>query len=286
MSGWLGVFDSGVGGLTVAREVVAALPAEDLAYLGDTARVPYGTRSQETVRRYAAGIVRVLAGLGLKALVGACNTASAVALDALRASCSVPVLGVVAPGAARAAERTRTGYVAVLATATTVASSAYSRAIRERDPAIRVTAVPCPLLVPLAEEGWVTGDVPEAVARRYLSPLAGSDVDTLVLGCTHYPLLRPVLHAVATEVLGRPPDIVDSATAVAAALAARLESDGLRSPDGPPGRRRFLVTDALESFSALAPRFLGGPVEDVRLVDVSPAPPAAPPPPPASAPGA
>jgi len=273
MSGWLGVFDSGVGGLTVAREVVAALPAEDLAYLGDTARVPYGTRSPETVRRYAAGNVRVLARLGSKALVVACNTASAVALETLQASFPGPVLGVVAPGAARAAALTRSGHVAVLATATTVASGAYTRALQDGDPGLVVTAVPCPLFVPLAEEGWVEGEVPEAVARRYLAPLAGTDVDTVVLGCTHYPLLRPVVEAVAAEVLGRTPEVVDSASAVAEALATRLAEAGLRRPVGAAGRRRFLVTDALESFSALAPRFLGEPVEDVRLVDVSPAAP-------------
>ena len=268
MTGWVGVFDSGVGGLTVAREVVAALPAEDLAYLGDTARVPYGTRSPETVRRYAARNVRVLERLGLKALVVACNTASAVALDDLRASFHGPVLGVVEPGAERAAAATHTGHIGVLATATTVSSGAYSNALRTLEPSLRVRALACPLFVPLAEEGWVDGEVPEAVAHRYLAPLAGTDVDTIVLGCTHYPLLRPVIERVAQQVAGRPLAVIDSAGAVAKALATRLRAgDGLRQDDG-KGRRRFLVTDSLDGFARLAPSFFGAEAADVRLVDV------------------
>ena len=269
MSGgdWLGIFDSGVGGLTVARAVAEALPDADIAYLGDTARVPYGTRSPDTVRRYARGCAQTLADLGVRALVVACNTASAVALDDLQDRFEAPVLGVVRPGARQAAATTRSGHVAVLATATTTSSGAYRAALAAAAPEVRVTSLACPLLVPLAEEGWTEGEVPAAVARRYLAPLRGTDVDTLVLGCTHYPLLTDVLRHVAGELLGRPVEIVDSAHAVADELSARLgEGAGAGA-----GRRRFHVTDALDGFAQVAPRFFGGPVEDLLLVDVTPA---------------
>ncbi len=263
---WLGIFDSGVGGLTVARAVASALPNADIAYLGDTARVPYGTRSPDTVKRYARGCARVLTGLGLRALVVACNTASAVALQDLEQAFEGPVIGVVGPGAHAAGLATRTGHVAVLATHTTTASGAYPQALRAAAPHVRVTSLACPLLVPLAEEGWIDGPVPAAVAQRYLAPLQGTDVDTLVLGCTHYPLLSDVLRSVGEEIVGRPLTIVDSAQAVATELIRRL---------GPPphpgsGRRRFHVTDALESFATVAPRFFGAPVEDLHWVDVAP----------------
>jgi glutamate racemase len=270
--GWLGIFDSGVGGLTVARAIATALPHADIAYLGDTARVPYGTRSPETVRRYAKGCARVLSELGLRALVIACNTASAVARADLAQEFDGPVLGVIKPGARQGAAATRTGHLAVLATATTTASGAYPLALEEAAPGVRVTSLSCPLLVPLAEEGWVDGAVPTAVARRYLAPLEGTDVDTLVLGCTHYPLLKGVLRQVGEEVLGHPLTIVDSAEAVAHELVARLDAPqaGEAASELGSGRRMFQVTDSLESFAEVAPRFFGGPVQDVRLVDVVP----------------
>lgn len=267
---WLGVFDSGVGGLTVAQEIVRVLPAADMVYLGDTARVPYGSRSPDTVRRYARGCARALSELGLRALVVACNTASAVALDALAGEFDGPVLGVVRPGAARAVAATRTGHVAVLATRTTTASGAYVRALKEaasggtRD--IRATALSCPLFVPLAEEGWIDGDVPAAAARRYLAPLAGTDVDTLVLGCTHYPLLAGVIRAAAEDLTGRPLTVIDSAAAVASALASQVGG----AVEG-QGRRRFLVTDDPASFAAVAPRFFGAETADLHHIDVVPA---------------
>lgn len=274
--GWLGIFDSGVGGLTVARAVAQALPDADIAYLGDTARVPYGTRSPQTVRRYARGCAQVLAELGLRALVVACNTASAVALDDLQAAFDIPVLGVVGPGAREAARATGSGHVAVLATATTSASGAYPSALSAAAPGVRVTSLSCPLLVPLAEEGWTSGEVPDAVARRYLSPLAGTDVDTLVLGCTHYPLLADVLRRVGEEIVGAPLNVVDSAHAVAQELAELLGAGhGTAAAVLGAGRRRFHVTDALEGFSQVAPRFFGAPVTDLHLVDVTPAAPPA-----------
>ena len=261
---WLGIFDSGVGGLTVARAVATALPDADIAYLGDTARVPYGSRSPQTVRRYARGCAQMLSELGLQALVVACNTASAVALTDLEQDFAGPVLGVVGPGARQAAAATRTGHIAVLATATTTESGAYPTAVGRLDSAVRVTSLACPLLVPLAEEGWTSGEVPVSVARRYLEPLRGTDVDTLVLGCTHYPLLSDVLRAVGEEMVGRALTLVDSAAAVADELTHRLGPDRRTGQ----GLRRFHVTDALGSFAQVAPRFFGGPVEDLHLVDI------------------
>jgi glutamate racemase len=248
--------------------VARSLPHEDIAYLGDTARVPYGTRSPETVRAYAKSNARFLADLGLKALVVACNTASAVALDELAETIAGPVLGVVEPGARAAVEATRTGSIAVLATATTIESGAYSRAMAALDPAVRVTSLACPLFVPLAEEGWTEGDVPKAVAERYLADLAGTGVDTIVLGCTHYPLLAPVIRTAAEGVLDLSPVLVDSAAAVAASLVGQLPSPPERAAGSRGGRRAFYVTDGLPSFRRVAPRFFGQAISDVTLVDV------------------
>jgi glutamate racemase len=184
----IGIFDSGLGGLTVARAVRGTFPAENLVYLGDTARVPYGTRSAGTVVKYAIGCAERLLSFDIKLLVVACNTASGVALGELQARLDIPVVGVIQPGARAGVKATRSGRIGILATAGTVASGAYERAIHSENDAMNVFALPAPLFVPLAEEGWVTGELPELAARRYLQPLADADVDTIVLGCTHYPL--------------------------------------------------------------------------------------------------
>jgi glutamate racemase len=256
----IGIFDSGVGGLTVARAVLDALPAHDVVYLGDTARVPYGTRSAETVIQYSLRNVRVLAERRIDVLVVACNTASAVAIPALRAALTVPVLGVVEPGAQVAARASRTGRIGVIGTSGTVASGAYQAAIRAARPDADVIARACPLFVPLAEEGWTDpgDDVVHGVVHRYLAPVAEASVDTLVLGCTHYPLLKA---AIARELPGV--RLVDSAEAIAADLRTRL-GDGA----GPDGERRFLVTDTPDKFLAVAGRFLGRPVSSAEHVDV------------------
>jgi glutamate racemase len=256
----IGIFDSGVGGLTVARAVLDALPAHDVVYLGDTARVPYGTRSAETVIQYSLRNARVLAERRIDVLVIACNTASAVAIPALRAALTVPVLGVVEPGAQVAARASRTGRIGVIGTAGTVASCAYPAAIHAARPDADVIARACPLFVPLAEEGWTDpdDDVVHGVVHRYLAPVVEAAVDTLVLGCTHYPLLKA---AIARELPGV--RLVDSAEAIAADLRARL-GDGA----GPEGERRFLVTDTPEKFLAVAGWFLGRPVSSAEHVDV------------------
>ena len=203
----IGVFDSGVGGLTVVRQILERLPGESIVYLGDTARVPYGTKSPRTVIRYALNCARILMEQNVKLLVVACNTASSCALDALREKYDVPVVGVIEPGARAAAARSPQGHIGVIGTAATIASGAYPRAIAALLPAARVACQACPLLVPLAEEGWTEGDVPRAAACRYLGPLLEEGMDTIVLGCTHYPLLKPVI----AEVAGEPVTLVDSA---------------------------------------------------------------------------
>ncbi len=255
----LGLFDSGVGGLTVQRASLDALPGAATLYLGDTARVPYGTKSAETVTQYSLRNARFLARHGIDVLVVACNTASAVALPALRAELAVPVLGVVEPGARVAVRASRTGRIGVIGTPGTIASGAYQEAIRRARPDAEVTSRACPLFVPLAEEGWTdpADEVVRGVARRYLAPLRDAGVDTVVLGCTHYPLLAG---AIAAELPGV--TLVDSASAVAAEVRERF--------GGPGGdvEHRFFVTDAPERFLAVAGRFLGRPVTAADHVDV------------------
>jgi glutamate racemase len=256
----IGIFDSGVGGLTVQRALLEALPGADTVYLGDTARVPYGTKSAATVTQYSLRNARVLEACGIDLLVVACNTASAVALPALRAALPVPVLGVVEPGARAAARASSGGRIGVIGTAGTIGSGAYQEALRALRPDAVVVARPCPLLVPLAEEGWTdpADELVRGVVRRYLAPLAAERIDTLVLGCTHYPLLRA---AIAAELPGV--RLVDSAETVAAEVKALL-------PDasGRVATHRFLVTDTPEKFLAVASRFLGRPVEAAEHVDV------------------
>ncbi|WP_242394521.1 glutamate racemase [Anaeromyxobacter oryzisoli] len=256
----IGIFDSGVGGLTVHRAILDALPSADTLYLGDTARVPYGNKSAETVTQYALRNARVLARRGIDFLVVACNTASAVALPALRDELSVPVLGVVEPGARVAVRASRTGRIGVIGTQGTVSSGAYQAAIRRAREGAEVVAHACPLFVPLAEEGWTDpeDEVVRGVVHRYLAPVRDEGVDTLVLGCTHYPLLKS---AIAREVPGVV--LVDSAEAIAAEVRARLGED-----PGHAGRAEFLVTDLPEKFLAVASRFLGRAVTAAEHVDV------------------
>ena len=256
----IGIFDSGVGGLTVQRAILYALPGADTVYLGDTARVPYGTKSAETVTQYSLRNAAFLARHEIDLLVVACNTASAVALPALGAALRVPVLGVVEPGARAAARASRSGRIGVIGTQGTVASGAYQRAIAAARPGAEVIARACPLFVPLAEEGWTDprDEVVRGIVRRYLAPLREAAVDTLVLGCTHYPLLRD---AIAAELPGVA--LVDSAEAIAAEVRGRLPDDPRRA-----AAHRFYVTDAPEKFLAVAGRFLGRPVEAAEHVDV------------------
>lgn len=264
----IGVFDSGVGGLTVVRSLAKRLPKEEIVYLGDTARVPYGSKSAATVARYSRNAARFLVGEGVKMIVVACNTASAFALDSLRAELALPVLGAIEPGARAAVAATRTGRVGVIGTLGTVRSGSYTHAIAAVDARVQVTAHACPLLVPLAEEGWLDDDIAAAVARRYLSALAAEapELDVLVLGCTHYPLLRPLLTRVAREVFGREVTLVDSAHAMAEVARVELARLGLLHGEGDGGLRCYVTDDA--RIDEVGHRFLGRHLGEIIRVDL------------------
>lgn len=264
----LGVFDSGLGGLTVVRALRERLPNESVVYLGDTARVPYGTRSPETVVRYALGCARVLTERGVKAIVVACNTVSAVAIDMLRVELDIPVLGVIVPGARAAVAASRGQAVGVLATTGTIASGAYPRAVAALSTRTEVLGQAAPLMVSLAEEGWVEGEVPRLVARRYLEPLIAAGARTIVLGCTHFPLLQATITAEAAALAGGAIPIVDSASACADEVAAFLAERGLASTSGATGALDLLVTDLPKSFATVAARFLGREVGHVAAIDL------------------
>jgi glutamate racemase len=256
----IGIFDSGVGGLTVQRAILDALPGVDTVYLGDTARVPYGTKSAGTVTQYSLRNARFLAAQGIDLLVVACNTASAVALPAVREELQIPVFGVVEPGARAAAKVSHTGRIGVIGTQGTINSGAYQAAIKRARPSAEVFATACPLFVPLAEEGWTDPDdeIVRGIVGRYLAPMGGAGIDALVLGCTHYPLLKA---AIAQELPGIA--LVDSAEAIAQEVRVHL---GDIPANG--GIHRFFVTDLPERFTPIAGRFLGRPVERAEHVDV------------------
>ena len=264
----LGVFDSGLGGVTVVRAIRARCPNEDIVYLGDTARVPYGTRSPETVIRYALGCSRVLTARGVKAIVVACNTVSAVALDMLRVELDLPVIGVILPGAEAAVTAGGGRTIGVLGTTGTIASGAYLRAIAGFSTRTEVIGQPAPLFVPLAEEGWTDGEVPRLVARRYLEPVIASGARCVVLGCTHYPLLRDTIAAEAEALAGEPVTIVDSASAVADAVAGFLDERDQGASVDRVGKLDLLVTDLPKSFAQVAARFLGETIEHVTQIDL------------------
>lgn len=268
----IGIFDSGVGGLTVLRALQNALPAESFLYLGDTARLPYGVKSAESVTRYALQASRHLMQRRVKLLVVACNTASSVALQALRAAFDpLPVIGVVEPGAAAACSASASGRIAVIATEGTIRGKAYERAILAKRPDADVRSLACPLFVPLAEEGWIDGSLVEAVAARYLQRLftgkAGDDPDCLVLGCTHFPVLANALR----NVVGAYVRLVDSAETTADVVARELRArDLLRAGSDDPATTMFLATDSPERFARVGGIFLGSALcpETIRLVDL------------------
>jgi glutamate racemase len=258
----IGVFDSGIGGLTVLRALHERLPQESTVYLGDTARVPYGTKSADVVTRYSVKNAEALMEYGVKLLVVACNTASSVAIPTLRKLLPIPVLGVIEPGAHAAAQATKSGRVAVIGTPGTIKSGAYQRALQAERKDVKVQAFACPLFVPLAEEGWVEGEVPALVARKYLAALDGAD--TLVLGCTHYPLLKGVI----SEVVGPSVTLVDSAHATAQRAAELLAERDLLKTGLSSVERHFLVTDVPERFVEVGSRFLGRPLSGARQIDL------------------
>lgn len=258
----IGVFDSGIGGLTVVRALMEQLPHESIIYFGDTARVPYGPKSPDTVRRYSREISAYLVEQGVKAIVVACNTATAHGLAALRDELPLPVVGVVEPGARAAVAASRGHALGVIGTAGTIGSGAYDRAIHTLLPEARVVTRACPLFVPLVEEGWTDGDVARLVAHQYLDPMRDEGIDALVLGCTHYPLLKPLL----SEIVGERVRLIDSAEETAAETARMLTTRSLRAaPDATPAYR-FIASDAPEQFLRLGQRFLGASIDRVETL--------------------
>jgi glutamate racemase len=256
------VFDSGIGGLTVARAIFERLPGESVVYFGDTARVPYGPKSPDTVRRYSGEILAYLLRRGVKAVVIACNTSTAHALDYLRTQSPVPVVGVIEPGSRAAVAASRSGRIGVIGTAGTIASGAYERAIKALRSDAKVTAVACPLFVPLVEEGWFDHPAAELIAREYLAPLQAAQVDTLVLGCTHYPLLKPLL----ARVMGNEVRLIDSADETASAVTKELRDRNLGANANARPTHRFVVSDDEPRFRKVGEKFLGDRLRDVEVV--------------------
>lgn len=261
--GPIGVFDSGIGGLTVVRALMDRLPFEDIAYFGDTARVPYGIKSVATIRRFTGEITRFLLQRDVKMLIVACNTMAAVAADVVRELAQdVPVLDVIEAGSQAALAQSVARRVGVIGTPTTINSNAYAQRMHALDPAVQVYSSACPLFVPLVEEGWLDHPVTRMTAREYLQPVLAEEVDSLVLGCTHYPLLKPLLKKVA----GRKVRLIDSASTTADLAAERLQALGLARSGGSPAHH-FYVTDVPLRFQTIGERFLGRALGSVEKVD-------------------
>ncbi len=256
----IGVFDSGLGGLTVVKELNRHLPNEKVVYFGDTARVPYGTKSSSTIIRYSREIVRVLLKHKVKMVVVACNTASSLALETLKKEFDIPMVGVIDPGARKASQVTRNGKVGIIATSSTVKSGKYAKKIKQIDRHINVFSRACPLFVPLAEEGWLDNAVTYQVARQYLKEMKKYKIDTLILGCTHYPLLRGVLR----RVMGPRVQLVDSAREVAVGVKELLTKRRMLRAGRKRGRSVYIVSDEPKQFRRLASRFLGHSVKNVE----------------------
>lgn len=259
----IGVFDSGVGGLTVLHELRRLLPSENLVYLGDTARVPYGTKSPETVRKYALQAAEFLISQQVKMVVVACNTASSFALTLLQQQLSVPVVGVILPGAQRAVRLTARGVVGVIGTDGTVYSDAYPQALKALQPDVSVVSAACPLFVPLAEEGWAQHEIARLAADEYLAPLVAAGIDTLVLGCTHYPLLKPTLKGLLPSTI----QLVDSAEETALVVQGMLTDSSMLNGQR-LGSWKFFVTDVPTRFVRVGSGFLGQPVEPVERISL------------------
>lgn len=258
----IGVFDSGVGGLTVVKELIHQLPAEDIVYFGDTARVPYGIKSPDTVIRFSIENILFLLKQNVKLICVACNTASSVALPVIKNHFQVPIVGVITPGVKEAVHATQNKRIGVIGTRATIKSRAYEKEIKKLDASVKVIAAACPLFVPFVEEGWLEGEVVLKVTKTYLQPLKQARVDTLILGCTHYPILKSVMK----RVLGKEITLVDSAKQVALEVKERLTCVGLLNRSG-HGKQKFYVSDSPEWFNRLAKRFLGQSVKEAHKVN-------------------
>ncbi len=260
----IGIFDSGIGGLTVLKEILAVLPAESTLYLGDTARVPYGIRSPETVTRYSFETTRFLSGKGIKLLVVACNTVSSISLEAIRSAIPIPVVGVIEPGAKAAVAATRNQKIGIIGTEATIRSGAYTRALHAVDSRLEVFGLPCPLFVPLVEEGWTRGAIAEMTAERYLQGMKDKGIDTLVLGCTHYPLLKDVL----SVVMGKDVTLIDSAIETAREIKSILSRLSLLNTGTGSTFKKFYVTDSPEKFREVGERFLGMKIDYIKRIEL------------------
>ena len=263
----IGVFDSGVGGLTVAREIMRQIPDERIVYFGDTARVPYGSKSPNTIIRYSRQIIRFLRTKNVKAIVVACNTASAFALETIKPELDIPIIGVVKPGAKVAAQTTQNGKIGVIGTEGTIRSEIYTKTIHRENKDAQVMGRACPLFVPLVEEGWIKDPVTVAVAERYLQPFKESDIDTLILGCTHYPLLRSTVR----EIMGEGVNLVNPAYETAVELRRLLSEQGIandgKTKDGEE-KNQFYVSDAAEKFMQFANSILPYDIEQTQLIPI------------------
>ncbi len=259
----IGVFDSGVGGLTVVKELIRQMPGEDLIYFGDTARVPYGIKSQETVIKFSIENILFLLKQDVKLICVACNTVSGFALPVIKNHFKIPIVGVITPAVREAVYATQNKKIGVIGTRGTIRSGAYENEIKHLDPKIKVTALSCPLFVPFAEEGLLEGNAVEEVARNYLKPLKDAKVDTVILGCTHYPLLKPVIR----KVLGEDIKLIDSAKQVAIEVKRILSNENILSKSR-KGKHYFYVSDNPEWFTGLAKSFLGQPIRGAKKVSV------------------
>ncbi|MCE5194513.1 MAG: glutamate racemase [Nitrospiraceae bacterium] len=260
----IGVFDSGIGGLTVLKEIFRSLPEESTIYLGDTARVPYGIRSPETVMRYSFENTQFLVSKGIKLLVIACNTVSSISLDAIRDKVSIPVIGVIEPGAYAAFKTTKNKKIGIIGTEATIQSNAYKKAVNAIDSRIEVTGIPCPMFVPLVEEGWTDGAIAEMIAEEYLKFIKQRGIDTLVLGCTHYPLLKNVI----SKVMGNSVSLIDSAVETAKNTSDVLTNKTIKAFSGGKVYREFYVTDSPERFIKVGERFLEQKIEHIEKINL------------------
>lgn len=260
----IGVFDSGIGGLTVVREIMAKLPNERIIYFGDTARVPYGSKSNETVIEYSLQNAAFLVEKNVKLIVVACNTASSVAIPAIRQKYTIPVVGMIESGAAYAARETKEKRIGVIGTRSTITNRSYSKELKKINPAFDIYEKACPLFVPLAEEGWIDHAATQSVAEEYLRELSELSVDTLVLGCTHYPILKPIIQ----KVMGEKVKLIDSGIAAAQTVSSELDRIGLRSNSNGLGVISYYVSDIPSTFEKVASLFLGKTVSHVTKVDV------------------
>jgi len=260
----IGIFDSGIGGLTVVKRIISMLPNENIVYFGDTARVPYGSKSNSTVVEYATQDAQFLINKNVKLIIVACNTASSVALDTLQNKYDIPIIGMIEPGSKLALEKTKNGRIGVIGTNSTINNKAYSEQLNELDKGLKIIEKSCPLFVPIAEEGWLDHEATKLIAMEYLQDFIDADVDTLILGCTHYPLLAETIQ----KIMGESVSLIDSGFAASLQVENYLEGRGVRNDSVQLGTKQFYVSDLPNKFKSIAERFLGSEVNQIKKIDV------------------